>query len=71
MLDASRKHEHLPGRDMDRAIPEIDPQIAFQDDECLVGIFMVVPNEVALQLHDLELVVVHFGDDLRRPLLVK
>jgi hypothetical protein len=32
---------------------------------------MVVPNEVTLQLHDLELIVVHFGDDLWLPLLLE
>jgi hypothetical protein len=56
---------------MDRAIPKIDPQITFHHDERLIGIFVVVPNKVTLQLHDLELVVVHFGDDLWLPLLVE
>jgi hypothetical protein len=32
---------------------------------------MVVPDEVALELHDLELVVVELGDNLRLPLLVE
>jgi hypothetical protein len=32
---------------------------------------MVVPNEIAFQLHELKLVVIHFGNDLRLPLLVK
>jgi hypothetical protein len=32
---------------------------------------MVVPNEVTLQLYDLELVIIHFGDDLWLPLLVE
>src|SRR6266540_1870021 len=30
-----------------------------------------MPNKIALQLHDLELVIVHFCDDLRQPLLVE
>jgi len=30
-----------------------------------------MPDEVALQLHDLELIVVHLGDDLGLPLLVE
>jgi hypothetical protein len=32
---------------------------------------MFVPDEIASQLHDLELIVVHFGDDFRLPLLVE
>jgi hypothetical protein len=32
---------------------------------------VIVPNELALELHDLELVVVHFRYDLRLPLFVE
>ena len=56
---------------MDRAVAKIDPQIAFDHDECLIGLLVVVPDEVALQLHDLELIVVHLRDDLRLPLLLE
>jgi hypothetical protein len=31
----------------------------------------IVPDEVALQLHDLDRVIVHLGDDLRLPLFVE
>ena len=30
-----------------------------------------MPNEVSFELHNLELVIVHFGNDLRRPLLIE
>jgi hypothetical protein len=63
--------EHLPRRHMDRAVAKIDPQIAVDHDERLIGIRVVMPNEIALQPHDLELIVVHLGDDLRPPLLVE
>jgi hypothetical protein len=33
---------------MNRAIPKIDPQIALDHNECLIGVFVVVPNEVTL-----------------------
>jgi hypothetical protein len=71
VLDALWDHEHLPRRNMGRAIPKIDPEITFYHDERLIGIFMIVPNEVTLQLHDLELIVIHLGDDLWLPLLVE
>jgi hypothetical protein len=32
---------------------------------------VIVPDEVAFKLHDLELIVVHLGNDLRLPLLVE
>ena len=63
--------KHLAYLPKDRAIPKIDPQITFRHDERLIGIFVVVPNKVTLQLHDLELVVVHFGDDLWLPSVVE
>ena len=30
---------------------------------------MVVPDKFALELHELKVVVIHLGDDLRRPVL--
>src|SRR5215471_21712423 len=67
VLDALRDHEHFPRRDMDGAIPKVDPEITLHHDERLVGILVVVPDEVPEELHDLELVVVHLGDDFRLP----
>src|SRR5262249_9713346 len=71
VLYALRDDEHLARRQPDRTIAKIDPQSALEDDERLIRVLVIVPNEVALQPHELELVVVHFGDDLRLPLLVK
>jgi hypothetical protein len=58
-------------RYLDRAVAKIDPQNAVENNERLIGVFVIMPDKVALQLHDLELVVVHFGDDLWLPLLVE
>ena len=41
---------------MNRAIPEIDPQPAFDHDKGLIRVFVIVPNEIPLQLDDLELI---------------
>src|SRR6266851_2778848 len=69
VLDAARDDEHLPRRDRDGAVAKIDPQIALDDEERLVGIAVVMPDEIALQPDDLELIIVHLGDDPRRPAL--
>jgi hypothetical protein len=53
------------------SIAKIDPQNTVDHYEGLIRILVVVPNKIALQLHDLELVVVHFGNDLGLPLFVK
>jgi hypothetical protein len=71
VFDAFRHDEHFARRHLDRAIAKIDPQHAVKDNERLVGLLVIVPDEVALQLHDLELVVVHLGDDLGLPLLLE
>ncbi len=71
VLDPLGNDEHLPRRHMDRAVAKVDPQLAVDHDERLIRILVVMPNEIAPQLHDLELIVVHPGDDLRPPLLVE
>ena len=53
VLDALWNDEHFTVRNMDCAISEIDPQITLHHDECFIGILMVVPDKVTLQLHDL------------------
>ncbi len=63
--------EHLTGGNMRGAIPEIDPKLAFQHDEGLIRVFVIMPHKVALNLDDLELVVVHFRDDPWLPVFVK
>src|SRR5580704_3015731 len=71
VLNAFRHDEHLADGDANRAITKIDPQDTVEHNEGLVSVLVIVPNEIALQLHDLELIVVHFGNDFRLPLLVE
>jgi hypothetical protein len=71
VLDALRHNEHLARRELNGAVAKIDPQRAVEHDERLVGVVVIVPDEVALQLDDLELIVVHLSNDLRLPLLVE
>jgi hypothetical protein len=56
---------------MGAGITKIDGQLPLQDDEGFVSLRMLVPDEVALELHQLELVVVHLGDDLGCPLVAE
>ena len=71
MLDSLRYDEHLASANIHRAVPEIDPKVTVQDDKGLVSILVIVPHEITFNLYDLELIVVHFRDDFRRPLLRK
>jgi hypothetical protein len=58
MLNALRNDEHLAPRYLDRAVAKIDAQLAVDDDERFIGFLMVMPDQVALELHDLELIPV-------------
>ena len=49
VFDAFRDDEHFACRYADRAIAKVDPQDAVEHDEGLVGILVIVPDEVALQ----------------------
>ena len=49
----------------------LDPQRSPDNNERLVRIFMMMPDEISLQFHNFELVVVHLRNDLRLPLLLE
>src|SRR5262249_35465565 len=71
VLHSLRNDEHLSRPDMHRAVAKIDPQIPFDDDERLVSVFVIMPDEVSLQLHHLELVIIHLSDHSWLPLLME
>ena len=63
VLDATRHDEELAGAEVDRAIAQLDRQATGEDEEEIVGGRVRVPDELALGLDDLNLVVVELGDD--------
>src|SRR5262245_24256471 len=71
VFKTSRHDEHVTRTQRDVPISEMDRHLAVQDDEDLIGLGMTVPDELALDLDELEVVVVHPGDDLRRPALAE
>ena len=64
VLDALWNHIHFALRHINMTIPEIDAQSPFQNDKRLIGIVMVMPDKIALKFYQLELVTIHFSDDL-------
>ena len=46
---------------------EVDPEGAFEDEEEVVGVGVGVPDEVALELDEHDVVAVEVGDDLWMP----
>lgn len=64
VFHAPGDHGHFARAQVDVAVAQVDAQLACQHDEGLVGVGMGMPDELAVQLDQLELVVVHLGDDL-------
>ncbi len=50
------------------AVPEVNNHFTVKHEENLVGVFVVMPNELPLELHDFKVIVVHLGDDFWRPM---
>jgi len=69
--DALGHDEHLARADAHRAVAKVDAQLALDHHEGLVGLLVIVPDEITLQLHDLELVVVHLGDHPGLPVIAE
>src|SRR4051794_30792984 len=63
VLDAARDDEELAGLEHDVAVAELDHQAAGDDEEELVGLVVLVPDELTLRLDHDQLVVVHVADD--------
>ena len=63
--------EELARSEHDVAVAELDRQLALDDEEEVVRVGMRVPDELALDLRELHLVVVDVRDDLRREDLVE
>jgi len=55
----------------DLAIAELDGEVALDHDEKLVFIFVLMPDELTLNLGQFDLAVVQIRHDFRIPLIVK
>src|ERR1022692_3043934 len=69
VLDTARHDEEFPRPQHDVAIAQLDGELPVQDQEELIGVGVLVPGELALNLHDPDVVVVDPGNFLRRPVL--
>jgi hypothetical protein len=67
MLDAFRHDVHFTFVEADDVIAQVDLHRSSDEDEDFVGFGVGMPDELALDLGQLEMVIVHLGDDARRP----
>jgi hypothetical protein len=65
VLNPAGHNEKLPRPQYDIAISHLDGQLSAEYQEELVSVGMPVPGELALDLHDPDLVVVDLGDRFR------
>src|SRR5262249_28040870 len=71
VLHATRDDDEFAGADADFAVPQLHPHAALHDEKHLVLVVVMMPDELALELHELDQAVVHLADDLGLPLILK
>src|SRR5579859_4235274 len=71
MLDAARHHVQLALFELDVAVAKLDRQAALEHEKEVIGLVVLVPDELALHLHHDHLVVVQHRHDARHPVLVE
>jgi len=71
VLDALWYDDELTRTERDLAIAELDGEVALDHDEKLVFIFVLMPDELTLNLGQFDLAVVQIRHDFRIPLIVK
>jgi hypothetical protein len=69
MLDPAWDDEELAFLQPDLAIPEVHPESALHDQEQLILVLMMVPDELALEFHQLDTLAVELAHDPRLPLV--
>ncbi len=67
MLDAPGDDQHLSGVEGHGLVAKVDPDPTLHHEEELVLVLVMVPDELALQLGQLDVEVVDLADDLRAP----
>lgn len=71
MLHAARDDEELSLAELNVPVAELDRQPPLQDEKEVVRVGVRVPDELALDLPDLNLVLVVVADDARLEVLVE
>ena len=66
MFDAARHDDEFAFFDPLMAVEEIHAQAPFHDQEQFIFIVVMVKNELAVQLHELDMLSIEFSRDARR-----
>ena len=71
VLDAARDDIELALVEVDALLPKLDREVAVEHEEQLVGLVVVVPDELAVEFGEFDRLAVEFADELRRLLFVE
>ena len=71
MFHTFGNNEHLTGLKSYPAIPKFNHEDTFNNDKHFICIGVVMPDELTLYLCQFDLVIIQFGDNPRRPVIVK
>src|SRR5881394_2367887 len=69
VFDAARNDDELALAHRHVAVPELEQQPAFYDEEQLVLQIVMMPHEFAFDFDELDVAIVELADDLRAPVL--
>jgi hypothetical protein len=69
VLYALWNHKHFSRFELYAVTTELNSHFALEDNEYLVCMSVAVPDKLALNLRQFELVIVHLSHNLRRPLI--
>ena len=71
VFDAFRNDEQFALLYGDIMAPKVDYHLPIENDKHFIGVFVAMPHELPLKLHQFEVIVVHLSNDPRRPVLGK
>jgi hypothetical protein len=71
VFHASRNDVQLTSTDYDVAVPVANRELSPVHEEYFIRIVVLVPDELTLNLHCLNMEIIHLRDDLRRPMICK
>jgi hypothetical protein len=69
VLDPLRNDEQVAGAQRDAAVAQLDRELTLQHEEEIVRVVVLVPDELALNLRDHDVVAVELGHGARLPVL--
>ena len=69
MFDTARHDEKFAGIQLHDSIAELDPHLSAPDKKKLIFVFVLMPDELTFELHQLHFLAVELADDLWAPML--